>query len=68
MDVILVLNNIGVRFGIKGGGIKSSAFYHLTVVEDLRCYLRRLISEFGLTFSTDVDRKDMSVYILCKDK
>lgn len=64
MDVPLALNNIGIRFGFKGYRIKSSAFSHQAGVEDLRYHLRRLVRELSLTFSTDVDRKGVGVYIL----
>lgn len=64
MDVPLVLNDIGIRFGFKGYRMKSSAFSHQAGVEDLRYHPRRLVRELSLTFSTDVDRKDVSVYFL----
>ena len=64
MDVPLALNDIGIRFGFKGYRIKSSAFSHQAGVEAPQYHLRRLVRELSLTCSTDVNRKDVSVYIL----
>lgn len=39
MDVPLALNDIGIRYGLKGYKRKSSTFSHKTVVDGLSTFL-----------------------------